>query len=592
MNPQNNTTNIGEFIKTQESAFKQDIRLFENWNWNFAEHVRKASLYMHSQLTNGKDQFTPVKNITRPILLLQERAEGFDIKDMTIFIDDSEKYFKSFLVKMFFKKWAREESLDTVIDNMVRSFVIYGGALLKNVNSSKPEVVELKTIAFGDQRDLLAHPFGILHDFAPSELLEMESVGWGGATGDCTLEDLVRLSFKEKRNEQDGSGIPVYEVHGYMPESFLDSSKSSEKYINQLHIVSFYRKQNGDKEYVTLFKGKEKKSPFKLIKRDPIAGRALGFGGAEELEEPQVWVNSDMIRKQMMLDSASKTLIGVKGPTSGTVAQKNNVKDMENNQLIDLEQNEMGPIDTFPRNISLFDNSTQEWEAHAQQMGAANDAIMGESPSSGTPFKLQELVTQEAHSLHNYRKGQLATFWDEIMQDWIVPYISREISKDQEFLAELDLEDLQYVQDALITCATNDKIKEKVLAGLLIDPSEIEGYKEIVKADFKKKGNKHFIKILAGELKDCPIRTNTANKQDNLAADVDKITNIIREIGVSAALMQNKGFAALVNQAIEKSGLNPVDFSDFISAPPPQPQQGQPMPQMPQAQPQPAPAGY
>ena len=69
------------------------------------------------------------------------------------------------------------------------------------------------------------------------------------------------------------------------------------------------------------------------------------------------------------------------------------------------------------------------WEAHAQQMGAANDAIMGETPASGTPFDLQELVTQEASSLHEYRKGKIATFVDEIYQDWIIPYIVREISK-------------------------------------------------------------------------------------------------------------------------------------------------------------------
>lgn len=586
MNDTQNITNIGQFIQREEVLFTEQIKLFENWNWNFKEHIRKASLYMHSQLINGKDDWTPVKNIMRPILLLQERATGFDLKDITIFIEDSKKYFKSFLVKTFFKRWARDNRLDTVIDAMVHSYVIYGGALLKNVNDVRPEVVDLKTIAFGDQRDLLAHPFGILHDFSPSELLNTEEMGWGGETSDIELQELVQLAAKGKKG--DYSGIPVYEVHGYLPEKFLKVGGAEDKFVGQLHIVSFYVKENGDKEYVTLFKGEEKKEVFKMIKRDPIHGRALGFGGAEELEEPQVWVNYDMIHKKNFGDSASKTILGASGPTAAKIAQQNDVSSLKNNQILDLGiGNTLSQIDTFPRNAAYFDKSTQEWEMHAQQMGSANDAIMGESPSSGTPFKLQELVTREAHSLHEYRRGQLATFWDEIMQDWIIPYIAKEISKDQEFLAELDLEDLQYVQDALVTCETNNFIKNKVLSGLLIDPAEVEGYKEIVKGDFKKKGNKHFVQILAGEMKGVPIsvKTNIEGKQADLNAQVDKIANIIREVGLNAPLLQNKGFAALVNQAIELSGLDPVDFSDFIAIPVPPPQIQQSQTLIPSAQP-------
>lgn len=591
MNETQNIKDIGQYIEAQKVLFSKEIKLFENWNWNFKEHVRKASLYMHSQLMNGKDDWTPVKNIMRPILLLQERAEGFDLKDITIFIEESSKYFKSFLIKTFFKKWARENHLDTVIDAMVHSFVVFGAALLKNVNDVRPEVVELKTISFGDQRDLLAHPFGIQHDFAPSELLKMADSGWGSkANGaDITIEDLIILSQKQKKSD-DYSGIPVEEVHGYLPESFFVDGGAKDKFSLQLYIVSFYTKENNEKQYVTLFKGKESKLPFKLIKRDPIAGRALGFGGAEELEEPQVWVNYDMIHKKNFGDSASKTLFKATGPTAGAIAQKNDVNLMKNNQIIDVGVgNDLNQIDTFPRNAAYFDKSTQEWEAHAQQLGSANDAIMGESPSSGTPFKLQELVTREAHSLHEYRRGQLATFWDEVMQDWIVPYIAKEISKDQEFLAELDLEDLQYIQDAVVTCETNNFIKEKVLNGQLINPDDVAGYKEIVKGQFRKQGNKHFVQILKGEMKNAPItiKTNVVGKQADLYAKVDKIVNIIREIGLNAPLLQNKGFAALINQAIELSGMDPVDFTDFIAAPA---QQQAPMPQgTPQGQPSPMP---
>ena len=42
-------------------------------------------------------------------------------------------------------------------------------------------------------------------------------------------------------------------------------------------------KKEGGKGWIVLYHAEEKNNPFKLIKRDPIYGRALGFGGAEEL---------------------------------------------------------------------------------------------------------------------------------------------------------------------------------------------------------------------------------------------------------------------------------------------------------------------
>ena len=168
------------------------------------DHIKRDLLYKHSQLVQGSKEFTPVKNVIKPIINLAYRAEGFDIKDITIYIDHSQKYFKSLLVKLFHDKWARENHIDTVIDAMVESYIDHGAALLKNVNDVKPEVVPLKDIAFCNQRDMLASPIGIKHAYGPAELLDMESVGWGTKAGgaDVDLEEAVMLA----KDQNKGSG--------------------------------------------------------------------------------------------------------------------------------------------------------------------------------------------------------------------------------------------------------------------------------------------------------------------------------------------------------------------------------------------------
>ena len=343
---------IFDFITQEEVAYQTlPIAVAENYEWNMAKHVNTTTLYKNSQYLSGKDEDKPFKNIIRPILNLQYRSEGFDVKDIVLFVNDSEKYFMSFLVKKFHEKWARENKIDTFIDKMVESYVDYGGALVKNVNDVKPEVVPLQSIAFCDQTDILSGAIGIKHFFAPDQLMDMASKGWGnpkhGAT--ASLSEIITLaqdykidnSQDKKKSKTPGKYIEVYEVHGMFPDEWLENPNETEigetldqenaekTYTRQIHIVTFLKDSNNNKKGITIFKGKESESIFKLILRDEIYGRALGFGGAEELFEPQVWINYDVIRMKGMLDIASKVIYQT---SDSAFANRNKTSDLENGE--------------------------------------------------------------------------------------------------------------------------------------------------------------------------------------------------------------------------------------------------------------------
>lgn len=585
---------IYSYIKREEANYQLPIAVIDAYDWSMRDHIKLSTLYKNSQFSTGKDDNKPFKNITRPILNLQYRAEGFDVKDITLYVNDRKNYYKSFLVKKFHEKWARKNNMDTFIDELVESYVDYGGALVKNVNKERPEVVPLQSIVFCDQTDILSGPIGIKHFFSPDQLKDMEAVGWGseanGAT--ITIDEVITLAKDTKKLDKEGKEvktpgkyIEVYEVHGTLPEEFLrDEVGDEKKYVSQLQIVCFYQKENGEKQGVTLFRGKEKESPFKLILRDKVYGRALGFGGAEELFEPQVWVNYDIIRMKGLLDAAAKIIYQTSDPA---FANRNKTNDVENGEILITEQGAtISQINTTPVNITLFEKSVAEWEAHAQQIGSANDSIQGVQPTSGTPFKLQELVTQESHSLHEYRKGKLATFVSEIYRDWSIPFISREISKGDEFLAELDPEEMQTVADLVMTNEANKFVKESILNGETIDPMQVESYKKAVRDSFVKGGNKKFIEILAEEMKEAPIdvEVNIAGKQKDLAQQTDKLVNIFRQIMSSVnpqtgkSVLDDPRMAKIFNQILESSGLSPIDMGYVAPQPEPQMQQ-MPMPQ-------------
>ena len=567
---------IFSYITQEEANYQLPIEVIDGYSWSMRDHIKQSTLYKNSKFTTGDDPNKPFKNIVRPILNLQYRAEGFDVKDIEPYIDDYEQFYKSFLVRKYHDKWAVEHGIDTFIDSLVESYCDYGGVLVKDVNSNAPEVVPLQSIVFCDQTDLISGPIGIKHFYSPDQLLEMEQYGWGnpdnGAT--ATLDEIVMLAGNDKQYDKQtsvkaktpGKYIEIYEVHGMFPQSFIDGEGT--KYTRQMHIVTFLQSENGDKQGITLFAGKEKKSPFKFLARDVIYGRALGFGGIEELFQAQIWTNYSEIQKKAMLDAASKTIFKTTDPT---FKSKNTLTNVKQNEVFEIEMGtDITQIDTTPRNINLFDNAINEWQVHAQQMGSANEAIMGEQPTSGTPFKLQELVTAEAHSLHEYRKGKIAVFVEDIYRDWIIPRMAREITLGDTFLAELDLKELTNIAENVMVNEANKIIKSKILdEGVIPTPEEIVQFKETARQDFMAIGNKRFIDIAKDEIKDVAmrVRVNVAGKQKDLFSRVDKLVNVFRQIIASPQMLQDPVLSDLFNQIIEASGLSPVDFTAIKLAP-------------------------
>lgn len=588
-----NPTNIYSLIKQQETAYALAIQMNESWSWSMKEHIKLSTLYKNSQFVTGNSQSErdgkPFKNIVRPILNLRYRAEDIDVKDILLYVDDPDSYHLSFLVKKYHDDvFVIENDLDTYFDELKESKIDFGGGLSKKTNKIKPEVVPLQSIAFCDQTDILSGPIAIKHFFSPDQLMEMKDVGWGdkknGAT--ITLEDLIILSRGEKRMDSQiniqtktpGKYIEVYEVHGNMPEHFLeeDANPFDEKYVTQLQIVAFYKNSEGIDEGVTLFRGKETESPFKLVQSDKIYGRALGYGGVEELFDAQVWTNYSEIQIKDMLDAASKIILRT---TDSSLAQKHptGLKGMDNLEIVEHAPNtELGQMDTQPRNIQLFNQSVNEWWTHAQTMGGATDALLGQTPPSGTPFRLEALTSQQGQGLHSYRRGKFAKHIEEIYKDWIIPEIAKKITKGTRFLSELSLEEMQYVADCVVRNAAKEYEDELVLSGQQIDPAITDMYKQKVRDEFMAKGSKWFLEILKGEFSKMPIRVkvNVAGKQKDLQAMTDKIGNVMRflfstynpQTGTFAALEDPK-MAKLLNQIFEYSGLDPIDIGSSYGKP-------------------------
>lgn len=564
---------VFEFITTEENNWKiTRVPITGSKDWNMHEHIERCTNISNGWFHSGaNDGLRPYNDIVTPIIDVAFRTEGFDVKDIVPYVDDIHQSYKSFLIKKYHPQWAREEEIDTFIDDVVESSIIYDLVLIKAVGDTM-EVVPLQEIAFCDQTDVLSGPICLKHQYSIPDLLSFK-----GKWNDNKIDELIVMSraSKEVSNANDkeaktpGKYIEVYELHAMLPESKMVDGGDPDKYVDQMHIVSYYQDANGDKNGITLYKGKDKplKDVFKALKIDKVRsfGRACGRSIVERLFEPQVWTNYSGIRIKEMLDAAALVL----AQTASTTIENQKVTGLKGLTILKTDQ-PVNRVDTNTSgNLSEFANDQVRRENSAMKLGSASEASLGKAPASGTPFALADLVVQQGEGIHDYRRGKIATFFADVLyRDVILKNLVKRMNGGVKFSEDLSLDEVNEIAQIIGENRANRKINDMILkSGKAVTKQEKDLMVEAFKEEEKKKGSHRFMEIIKDELKDIPIKVkvNVAGKQRYMAQNADKISKLIGNILANPqAFAMIPGLGSTYNQLLEESGLNPIDFSKII----------------------------
>jgi len=575
---------IFSYISTEESTYQtEDIEVFDNFSWNMKKHIQMSTAFKHSKFVSATNEFrvkNPFKNVVLSPLRLRYRAEDIDVKDIHLYIEDPAKHHISFLIKKYHDDvFVLENDLDTFFDKAKEEKIDLGGVLVKKGEGALPEVMHLQSIAFCDQTDILSGPIGLKFNFSPDALRKKAKLGWGDSKNgaDITIEALIREAKLDKdaattnetrANRTTGKNIEVYIVRGEMPQSYLKDNGDPEKMVNQLQIVAFFESSEGSqgtKKNKTLFKAEEKEQVYKFHNTEQIFGRALGFGGVEELFDAQMWTNSAEINKSGMLRSASKIILQT---PDDNYANRNKIKNMENLQVTVAKEGGITQVPTGSPNIQLFNEYIGDWNNHAKELSGATDPLLGKQPPSGTPFRLQERVVFEGKGLHEYRQGKFAKFIEEIYRDWIIPHIMRKITKGVKFLSTLSFEEMNFLSDKISSNKAAKSQIEDILNGR--QPQDFQVLKQKFSEDFIQGGNERFLEIIKDELKgaELKVKINIAGKQADLVEMANKLSAVVRQFLATPQLREDPIAFQKVKELIEISGIKPTGFGGITSTPP------------------------
>lgn len=564
--------NVFDYIKTEENSWKTTrIPLTSSKDWNMHEHIERCTNVANAWYHSGKnDGLRPYDDIVTPIINLAFRLEGFDVKDITPFVNDVNESYKSLLVRKWHPQWARKNEIDTFIDDVVETSVIYDLVLVKDVGESRPEVVDLKTIAFCDQTDIMAGPICLRHQLTPAELTSFD-----GKFDSDKIDEAIVMSEAQKKvamandtvAKTPGKYIEVYELRGNLPESWVVEGGDMNKYIPQVHFVTYYTSEDGTNNGIVLYQGKDKplNKRFKSLKIDRVRskGRACGRSIVESLFEPQVWNNYSAIKIKDLLDGAV-TLF----QTDSDEYKDQKLSSLKTNTILGHESGKpITRVDGNIQNLTAFTNYQTKQENSARIIGSASDGSLGINPSSGTPFALESRVIQEGQGIHSYRQGKIATFFSDVLYpEWILPYAVKEINRGLEFSETLELDEMLEIGAIIAENQAEQEVVNQILEGKKVTKEDKENLIATIKENFKKSGDRKFFATMKDEIGDIPVDVfiNIKGKQADLAGKADKLTNIIREIIRSPqAFSQIPGLGKVFNQLLESADLSPIDFSEI-----------------------------
>src|SRR3990167_4906973 len=339
---------IYSYVKAEETNFKAaEIQVGDNWWWNMRRHVQLIFHLKNSIFFTGENNWLRAfRNIMEPILNLSYWTEDIEVKDIVFYIEPPKGKELSFLIKRYHDDvYVKEHDIDLFLDDLTKSDVDYGGILVQK-GVKRPEVIQLNSVAFCDQTDIMGGPVGLKFHFSPSKLKKMERFGWGSERNgaDFSIEELITLATYEKEpagtqnkktNRVPGKTIEVYIVRGDLPNHYLKDDNDLESYTPQLQIIAFYKNKEGKDEGVTLYKKKDE-GQIKFFSAEAIYGRALGRSVGEALLHPQVWSNFLTIHKTGLLEAASKVVLQTDDPAYATRNQ--GLKDMENLEITVTEE--------------------------------------------------------------------------------------------------------------------------------------------------------------------------------------------------------------------------------------------------------------
>lgn len=532
--------------------YKESIDQIEGLSFSQWDTLKRVIFYSDSKYlegnTDAKGRDIPFFNISNYAVNVAVRATDFDTKDITVVADNEDSSTQSFVINHELKDWFKKAKFANTLNEMGETRARYGGLLVKRVQRDTLEidVVNWKNTVT-DQVDIDNGVIIERHWMSPIDLSKKKKA-WDN------VDEAIEIMQQKKREDgRSEDKVLVIEVEGEFDTSYItgDEQETGE-YSLQKHFIAGWE----DGEQVLLYSEEKKATDYKYLPWQKIPGRGLGRGVVEEAFEAQTWVNDAKVKEKEIMEYASK--IGFKSTDPQITEQS--LDDLDNGFILSLSGGDFAPVNTVSNAIPAFSNLIQSWEQQYRQASSTPEAITGETMPSGTPFRSLAVQNQEARSFFDYRKEEMGQFIEEIINEWVIPYLIKKINKKHILTSDYTTEDIKKIDKAFGIKKANEKLVKDTLAGKVVTAEEYNRTVDAFSEMQSTLGNTRFLEVPDKFFDNWQgrVTTVTTGEQYNKQVVLESLMTIMQMVQENPDIVKSPLFSRAVE--LSGAGISPIQI--------------------------------
>lgn len=568
--------NILKELENVKVNYDKTIDLVSGLPFSQKKLIRTIEFYNNSRYLNGqKDELErdkPFYNILNAICDVENTAKDLDTGDIQITSDDSNHYLQSFLLTKDLYVWMKEANFAKTLNDMRDVHTRYGSLLVKKCIENEDGEKKLK-IGLPEWKNLITDQVNIIdgtiietHYMNASEIYEKKDI-W---------KDVDKI-LKILSGGGSGKRIPVYEVRGFFPRKWiaeLDGKKSnSNDFSYQLYYIAGTPAESGKVDnfdaLVPLYWEDDTEKVYKYLARKPRAGRGFGVGVMEEGEEAQVWTNDAVLKQYRAMEYTTKVI----GQTaSKKLKGRNLLTETDDGTILEIEDGKpISGVNLLPAGgLQQYSALIDQWYNQLEKTTSAYGAQRGESPNSGTAFRLQATVLQQSSSVFKSLQEEFGIFITEIIEDWVLPFLSKKLSLEHILSYDFSPEELKEIDSKFAIYHANQRVIEALINGKDISAEDYQGYIDGYDDFIKQTKGKRFIEIPKDFYKDlkAKVTVNVTGEQRNKAVTLESLNNLLITYASNPNLSTDPVASQLLAKIVELSGsgISPVSIDAAMSS--------------------------
>lgn len=558
------TTKVGKYVDLSLYDIVETIVAYKNEKHISGEYD-----------SEGREK--PFYSIGIPASNVWFRATDIDTKNIKVKAKQLDKVFISTIQNLLLQDWMNKYHFGLFLNEWGKSLADFGSSVIKSVE--KDGEVKLNLVpwtrmvcdSIDFESDIQIEKLVLsVQDLVNNKMYDKETVK-------SLLEArTTRKNLAGENIDNNSNFIEVYEVHGVLPLSYLTDEEADEyTYVQQMHIISYVAKGNSSDEYedFTLFKGKEKRSPYTLTHLLPDENFVLGFGAYRYLFQAQWMVNHTQKAIKDMLDHSTKIVYQTSDPTF--LGQNADTSADHGDILITAPNAPLTQLNNSSHDISPLMAQVTTWTGQGKEITSTPDAITGATMPSGTAYRQVAVLNREAHSLFKVMMDTKSFYLTKILKEIVVPALLKKVDTTEELAAYLDSSELakidtMYINGKAAQIANNMNI-ETILSGKISEGVDTEGIKAGLKEDLSLMGNQRFFKPSELDdktwkeiIKDAPweVEYEITGETSDKEAEIATFTTIMQAVSADPTIVNNPLFRMLV----ETSGaISPIQLASISS---------------------------